>query len=100
MVIATGILGSLMIVPDLHGSDLCLFSAAAWIVWEEQESWRWRVSLAVAWLISTPYVNSTALAIRPNRWTLFELVLLIAVAIAARWPVRQDVRGLASASGS
>jgi glycosyl transferase family 87 len=83
IVLATGVLGSLLVVPYLHGSDLCLFSVAAWIAWEERPSWRWRVPLAAGWLISTPYVNSTAFAIRLNRWTLFEVALLLAFAAAA-----------------
>lgn len=98
--ISAGILGSLLVVPYLHGSDLCLFSVAAWIVWEERMSWQWRVPIAFAWLISTPYVNSTPLAIRLNRWTLFEIALLAALALAAWSPVRTAVRRSASASGS
>jgi hypothetical protein len=100
LVIAAGAVGSLLVVPYLHGSDLCLFSAAAWIVWEEMTDWRWRVPIAAAWLVSVPYVNSTSLAIRLNRWTLFEVALLIALAVLSWWPARRPVRGLASASGS
>jgi Glycosyltransferase family 87 len=100
LVIAAGAVGSLLVVPYLHGSDLCLFSAAAWIVWEEIADWRWRAPIALAWLISVPYVNSTALAIRLNRWTLFEVALLLALAVRGGWPSGARVRGLASASGS
>lgn len=99
LVIATGAVGSLLVVPYLHGSDLCLFSAAAWMVWEETADWRWRAPLAAAWLISVPYVNSTSLAIRLNRWTLFEVALLVALAVRGWWP-SGALRGLASASGS
>ena len=97
--LSAGIIGSLLVVPYLHGSDLCLFSVAAWIVWEERKSWQWRVPLAFAWLISTPYVNSTALAIGLNRWTLFEVMLLAALGVAAWWPANLAVRRSASASG-
>ena len=100
LVIACAAVGSLLIVPYLHGSDLCLFSAAAWIVWEERPDWRWRVPFAAAWLISVPYVNSTAFAIRLNRWTLFEVALLLALVAQGWWPASARVRGLASASGS
>jgi hypothetical protein len=100
LVIATGAVGSLLVVPYLHGSDLCLFSAAAWIVWEEMRDWRWRLPIAVAWIISVPYVNSTGLAIRLNRWTLFEVALLLALAVTAWWPGRALVSERASASGS
>jgi Glycosyltransferase family 87 len=100
LVIAAGAIGSLLVVPYLHGSDLCLFSVAAWIVWEEIADWRWRLPIAAAWLISVPYVNSTPYAIRLNRWTLFEVALLLALAVLSWWPARGPVRGLASASGS
>ncbi len=100
LAIAVGALGSLLVVPYLHGSDLCLFSAAAWIVWEERTALRWRLALAAGWLISTPYVNSTSLALRLNRWTLLELALLTALVVTAWWPARESLRELASASGS
>lgn len=100
LAIAAGALGSLLVVPYLHGSDLCLFSAAAWIVWEERTAMPWRVPIAAGWLVSTPYVNSTGLALRLNRWTLFEVALLIALAVAAFWPRRDTSIRLASASES
>ena len=100
LAIAAGALGSLLVVPYLHGSDLCLFGAAAWIVWEERPALTWRGPLAAGWLISTPYINGTGLALALNRWTLFELALLIALAGAAFWPRREVSRRLASASGS
>ena len=99
LAIAVGAVGSLLAVPYLHGSDLCLLSAAAWIVWEEKAAWAWRLPIAASWLISVPYVNSTT-PIRLNRWTLFEVGLLLALAISAWWPARQRVSELASASGS
>jgi len=98
--LAAGALGSLLVVPYLHGSDLCLFGAATWIVWQERTGLMWRAPLAAGWLVSTPYVNSTGLALGLNRWTLFELALLIALAVAAFWPGRGVSTRLASASGS
>jgi hypothetical protein len=89
LVITAGAIGSLLVVPYLHGSDLCLFSVAAWIVWEEMPSWQWRVPLAIGWLISVPFVNSTSFAIRLNRWTVLEVALLIALAVLAWWPARR-----------
>jgi hypothetical protein len=100
LALAAGALGSLLVVPYLHGSDLCLFSVAAWIVWEELTTLRWRIPVAAGWLLSTPYINSTGLALRLNRWTLFEVVLLIALGVAAFWPGREASRRLASASQS
>ncbi len=100
LVIAAGSVGSLLVVPYLHGSDLCLLSAAAWIVWEEMTGWGWRAPIAIGWLVSVPYVNSTSLAIRLNRWTIVEIALFLALAVLAWWPAGSRVRGLASASGS
>ena len=89
LAIAVGTLGSLLVVPYLHGSDLCLFSVAAWIVWEERSSLWWRVPIAAAWVISTPYVNGTSLKLQLNRWTLFEVALLVALTTEAWWPRRE-----------
>jgi glycosyl transferase family 87 len=100
LAIAAGAVGSLLVVPYLHGSDLCLFGAAAWIVWEERPVLAWRLPIAAGWLISVPYVNSTSLAIRLNRWTLFEVGLLVALAFAAWSPAWRRVTESASASGS
>jgi hypothetical protein len=100
LAIAAGAVGSLLVVPYLHGSDLCLFGAAAWIVWEERPAWAWRLPIAAAWLVAVPYVNSTSFAIRLNRWTLFEVGLMIALVIAAWSPAWRRVTGPASASGS
>src|SRR5207245_2633342 len=46
LAIAAGAVGSLLVVPYLHGSDLCLFGAAAWIVWEERPALAWRLPIA------------------------------------------------------
>lgn len=100
LVVAVGALGSLLVVPYLHGSDLCLFSIAAWIAWEERTAMQWRIPVTAGWLVSTPYINSTGFALRLNRWTLFEVALLIALVGAAFWPGREASRRLASASES
>lgn len=100
MVLAAGSLGSLLAVTYLHGSDLCLFSAAAWIVWEERASLTWRIPIAAAWLVSVPYVNSTSFAIRLNRWPILELALLVALAVTPWLPAWSAPRARASASGS
>jgi hypothetical protein len=44
-----------------------VFSAAAWIVWEERTASHWRIPVAAVWLLSVPYVNSTGLALPLNR---------------------------------
>ena len=99
LVIAAGAMGSLLVVPYLHGSDLCLFSAAAWIAWEERPAWAWRAPIAAGWVIAVPYVNSTSFAIRLNRWTLVEIGLMVGLAIAAWWPARRLATAPASVSG-
>ncbi len=98
--LAAGILGSLLVVPYLHGSDLCLFTVAAWVVWEERTSWWWRGPIAAGWLISTPFVNSTSFALRLNRWTLFEAALFVALAAAAFYGTSFKVRSLNGATAS
>lgn len=100
MALAAGSLGSLLAVTYLHGSDLCLFSAAAWIVWQERPGLRWRIPIALGWLISVPFINSTSYGIRLNRWPILELALLLAMAVAAWIPAWTSPRERASASGS
>jgi glycosyl transferase family 87 len=86
LVIAVGILGSLLVAPYLHGSDLCLLSAAAWIVWEERPVVAWRAPLAAGWLLASPFVDTSGIGPGLNRWPLLELVLLAALAVTA-WRV-------------
>jgi len=88
LVIAAGAIGSLLIPPYLHGSDLCLFGVAAWIVWEEMTGRGWRLAIAAGWLIAVPFVNSTGLALHLNRWTVVEVSLLVALAAVAVWRPR------------
>ncbi len=45
LVIPIAIIGSLLVSPYLHGSDLCLLAAAGWMVWEERPTWAWRLPL-------------------------------------------------------
>jgi hypothetical protein len=94
LVIATGTLGSLLVVPYLHGSDLCLLGAAAWLVWQERPTVAWRVPLAVGWLVASPFVASTALGLNLNRWPLVELVLLAALVFEAWRPGREPGEAL------
>ncbi len=89
LAIASGTLGSLLVAPYLHGSDLCLLSAAAWMVWQERPALVWRVPIAVGWLISTPTVAWTSLSFSLNRWPVIELALLAALVIEAWWPGRR-----------
>jgi glycosyl transferase family 87 len=90
LVIAAGILGSLLATPYLHASDLCLLAAAAWIVWEECPSPAWRLPIAAGWLAASPFAELTNLAPTLSRWGLVELVLLAALVLKAWRPGRQD----------
>lgn len=83
MVLAVGILGSLLVVPYLHASDLCLLVVAAWIVWEERPSLAWRVPLAAGWLLATPF---TIVGPPLNRWPVVELAFLVGLVVMA-WQV-------------
>ena len=46
MVVPLAIVGSLLVSPYLHGSDLCLLAAAGWMIWEAQPKIAWRTLLA------------------------------------------------------
>jgi hypothetical protein len=86
LVLVVGVLGSLITVPYLHASDLCLLAVAAWIVWEERSARVWRIPLAAGWLLAGPYALIVRLSPHLNQWPLLELVFLAAMAAAA-WQV-------------
>jgi hypothetical protein len=94
LVIATGTLGSLLVVRYLHGSDLCLLGAAAWMVWQERPALAWRLPLAAGWLVASPFVASSGIALNLNRWPLVELVLLAALVFEAWRPGRKNGEAL------
>jgi hypothetical protein len=87
LVLPIGIVGSLMVSPYLHASDLCLLSAAAWMVWEERTAVAWRVVLAVGWLVASPFLFLTGIGPTLNRWPLIEFALLLALVLAAWRPL-------------
>jgi hypothetical protein len=87
LVVAIGVVGSLIVSPYLHASDLCLLSAAAWMVWEERNAVPWRVALAAGWIVASPFLFLTGTGPSLNRWPLFELLLLLAVVVAAWRPL-------------
>jgi hypothetical protein len=94
LVIAVGTLGSLLVAPYLHGSDLCLLGAAAWIVWQERPGLAWRVPLTAGWIVASPFIASTGIALNLNRWPLVELVLLAALVFEAWRPGREPGEAL------
>jgi hypothetical protein len=97
--IPLAVVGSLLIAPYLHASDLCLLAAAAWIVWEERPAAAWRVPLAGAWLLATPFLFLSGFTPKLNRWPLLEMVLLLALVVVAWRPLtaRADLRTRAPA---
>ncbi len=82
-----GIVGSLIVSPYLHASDLCLLSAAAWMVWEERTAVAWRAPLAAGWVVASPFLFLTGIGLSLNRWPLIESVLLLAMVVAAWRPL-------------
>ncbi|TMF45674.1 MAG: DUF2029 domain-containing protein [Chloroflexi bacterium] len=94
LAIAAGTLGSLLVAPYLHGSDLCLLGAAAWLVWEERPALAWRVPIAAGWVVASPFVASSALGLGLNRWPLVELALLAALVVEAWRPGRERAPAL------
>jgi hypothetical protein len=87
LVIVAGILGSLIAVPYLHASDLCLLAVAAVIVWEERPVMAWRVPVVAAWLLTGPYVGLVRFGLPLQRWPLVELALLAGICVIA-WRVK------------
>jgi hypothetical protein len=88
LVIAAGTLSSLLVAPYLHGSDLCLLGAAAWLVWEERPALVWRLPIAAGWLIAGPFVFLSTVGPNLDRWPLIELALLVALVLEAWRPGR------------
>jgi hypothetical protein len=87
LVVPIGIVGSLIVSPYLHASDLCLLSAAAWMVWEERTAMAWRTALAAGWVVASPFLFLTGMGPSLNRWPLIESVLLLAMVVAAWRPL-------------
>jgi len=82
--IVLGALASLITAPYLHGSDLCVFVAAGWIVWHERPAPEWRAMLVAMWIFASPVVFDSAIGPMLNRWALAELVLFGAI-VAWAW---------------
>jgi len=87
LAVPIGIVGSLIVSPYLHASDLGLLSVAAWMVWEERSAVAWRIALAVGWVVASPFLFLTGLSPGLNRWPLIEFALLLALVVAAWRPL-------------
>jgi hypothetical protein len=84
LVLVVGILGSLVVIPYLHASDLCLLAVAAMIVWEERPALAWRIPLAAGWLLASPDLGLIGRGLNLDRWPLLELAFLSGI-LAVAW---------------
>ncbi len=83
LAIAVGAVGSLLVTPYLHFSDLTMLAAAGWIVWHERPAIQWRAPLVLAWVVSSPMFAMAGLVPSQNRWPLIELAVLCVMTAAA-----------------
>jgi hypothetical protein len=86
LVIPLAIVGSLLISPYLHESDLAMLAAAGFMTWEEKASLAWRAPLIVTWVAASPFLYDLGWGPTPKRSPLFEMVLLLVLLLAAWWP--------------
>lgn len=86
LMLPVAIVGSLLTAPYLHLADLCLLSAAGFMVWEERPTLAWRVPLAAVWLLASPFFYEVGLTPGLNRWPWLELAFLLAVVVGAWRP--------------
>lgn len=86
LVIPLAIVGSLLISPYLHASDLAMLAAAGFMTWEEKPSLAWRAPLIVTWVAASPYLYDLGWGPHLKRWPLFEIMILAVLLLAAWWP--------------
>jgi Glycosyltransferase family 87 len=86
LVIPLAIVGSLLVSPYLHASDLVMLAAAGFITWEEKPSLAWRAPLIATWVVASPFVFDPGWSPHLNRWPLFEIMLLVVLLLAAWLP--------------
>ena len=86
-VIPVAIIGSLLIAPYLHGSDLCILAAAGWMAWEEQTAPAWRAPLVALWFLASPYMYLRGLSPNLRTWPWLEMLLLVVLLGGALWPL-------------
>jgi Glycosyltransferase family 87 len=87
LVIPLAIVGSLLISPYLHASDLCVLAAAGWMVWEERPALAFRVPLVALWFLASPFLYLRGLSPHLKQWPWLELALLLVLLGAALWPL-------------
>lgn len=87
LVIPIAIVGSLVVSPYLHASDLCMLAAAGWMVWEERPRLALRIPLVAVWVMASPFLYQPGLSLHTKQWPLVELAVLIAFLLAAWSPL-------------
>ena len=86
LVIPLAVVGSLLISPYLHASDLAMLAAAGFMAWEAKPLLVWRAPLLVTWLAASPFIYLVGLGPHLKGWPLFEIMLLAVLLLAAWWP--------------
>ena len=86
LVIPIAIVGSLLISPYLHASDLCVLAAAGWMVWEERPVLVFRAPLLAVWFLASPFLYLRGMSPPLKQWPWLELALLLLLLVAALWP--------------
>lgn len=86
LVIPLAVVGSLLISPYLHASDLAMLAAAGFMAWEQKPSLAWRTPLIGTWVAASPFIFDLGLSPHLKRWPLFEIMLLAVLLLAAWWP--------------
>ncbi|HYL08568.1 MAG TPA: glycosyltransferase family 87 protein [Candidatus Udaeobacter sp.] len=87
LVVPLAIVGSLVIAPYLHASDLCMLAGAGFMVWETRPVVSWRALLAAGWLLASPFLYLEGYSPHLKQWPWFEFALLAAFVIAAWGPL-------------
>jgi len=87
LVIPLATVGSLLVSPYLHGSDLCVLAAAGWMIWEERPTIAWRGLLAAAWLVASPFLYLRGYSPHLTQWPWLELVIFGALMLTAVLPL-------------
>jgi len=87
LVLPIAIVGSLLVSPYLHSSDLCMLAAAGWMVWEERPQLSWRVPLAAGWVLASPYLYLTGAGLHLRQWPWLEIALLVVLVAGTWWPL-------------
>ncbi len=87
LAVPVALIGSLLVSPYLHGSDLCVLAAAGWMVWEERPTFAWRALLAASWFLASPFLYLDGDSPYLTQWPWLEGVLFVALLMVAIGPL-------------